>query len=70
MFLINLTIAGWVKFYDFVAPGVCITVICFITLLLWVSIYLKWGVYLSAKAENVVRKHENGEQGDELVDVV
>ncbi len=47
LFMINLALAGWVKYFNFIATAVSITVVCVIGIGMWIQVHLKWGKYLS-----------------------
>ena len=53
-FLVNMAIASWIKFQPLISPALSVTVICSITILiLFWNAHMKWGKYLTSKAETV-----------------
>jgi len=49
-FLINLALAGWVKFFHYKWSAGLISFVCSIALMFWLSIHMKWGEYLAKQA--------------------
>ncbi|GBG25720.1 Calcium release-activated calcium channel protein 1 [Hondaea fermentalgiana] len=50
MFMLNLALAGWVLFFEYLPIAGLITVICAVAIMYWLSIHLKWGSYLAEQA--------------------
>ena len=49
MFMVNLSLAGWIKYWEYFPGAISISSICGLALIVWVQLHLKWGSYLSKK---------------------
>lgn len=56
IFLLNLIVVSWVKFYDLTAPGSVVAVLCGLTIFLLLSTHLKWGTFLLRRKSIVASK--------------
>ena len=59
LFLINLILVGWVKFYNHSGPAIAITVICACgVIIVFFSSHMKWGSFLF-ESSNKVKNNKN-----------
>jgi len=54
-FLCNLSLCGWVKFYDYKYAAGAITIICGWAIIVWYFTHRKWGSYLAENVHVVAR---------------
>ena len=51
VFFIDISIAGWVKFYDTPSAAITITIICIIAIIIWSFDQYFWGTYIATIVE-------------------
>mmetsp|Transcript_7520 Transcript_7520/g.13799 ORF Transcript_7520/g.13799 Transcript_7520/m.13799 type:complete len:224 (+) Transcript_7520:55-726(+) len=58
LFMSNLALAAWVKFFDNILAAGLMTGVCAIGILMWLQMHLKWGAYL---AEDIAFETQDGD---------